>query len=99
MTADDWQDPSARALCRRPRRPPDRGQRRGDHELTGFVLLLNAHYEPVEFVLPPGRAKWDAVLTTGPARPDAPAHQAEDRGSRRPLPATSPQPLGVLHSR
>ena len=29
-------------------------------------MLLNAHYEPVEFVLPRAKAGWAAVLTTGP---------------------------------
>ncbi len=30
-----------------------------------FLLLLNAHHEPVKFTIPPGPASWDAVLTTG----------------------------------
>ena len=30
-----------------------------------FLLLLNAHHEPVKFSIPPGPDSWDAVLTTG----------------------------------
>ena len=30
-----------------------------------FLLLLNAHHEPVEFTIPISSATWKAVLTTG----------------------------------
>jgi hypothetical protein len=38
-----------------------------DGEATGdrFLLLLNAHHEPVKFTIPPGPLVWNAVLTTG----------------------------------
>ena len=30
-----------------------------------FLLLVNAHDEPVKFTIPSVRAKWEPVLTTG----------------------------------
>jgi glycogen operon protein len=67
MTADDWQDPYARALAMAldGRQIEDA---EGDTTTDRFLLLLNAHYEPLRFTIPPGRAKWSAVLTTG--KPD-----------------------------
>jgi len=64
MKASDWQDPHARALCVAldGRKIEDAD---GETSRDRFVLLLNAHYEPVRFTLPANRAKWQVVLTTG----------------------------------
>jgi isoamylase len=64
MSAEDWQDPTMRTLAV----ALDGRQIAGtDGGTTGdrFLLLLNAHHEPVKFSIPPGPASWDAVLTTG----------------------------------
>jgi len=64
MKAQDWQDPHARALAVA---LDGRQIEDADGETSGdrFLLLLNAHYEPVKFTIPPGRASWEPVLTTG----------------------------------
>jgi isoamylase len=64
MTADDWQDPQARALCVSldGRQIEDA---EGETTSDRFVLLLNANHQPVRFTIPPGRAQWEPVLTTG----------------------------------
>ncbi len=65
MKAEDWQDPNARALmvALDGRQIEDAD---GETSSDRFLLLLNAHYEPVRFRIPPGRATWAPVLTTGP---------------------------------
>ena len=90
MTAEDWQDPAARALAMA---IDGRQIEDSDGETTSdrFLLLLNAHYEPVEFVLPPGRAKWDAVLTTGPI-------EKTPKLTRRRTVALAARSLLLLHS-
>jgi isoamylase len=67
MSAQDWQDPFARALAVAldGRQIEDA---EGETSSDRFLLLLNAHYEPVRFTIPRGPAKWSAVLTTG--KPD-----------------------------
>ncbi len=64
MTAEDWQNPRIRtlAVALDGRQITDT-----DGDTTGdrFLLLLNAHHEPVKFTIPPGPSAWDAVLTTG----------------------------------
>jgi glycogen operon protein len=64
MTAQDWEDPHARALCVAldGRQIEDA---EGETSSDRFVLLLNAAAAPVKFVIPAGRAKWEPVLTTG----------------------------------
>ena len=64
MTAKDWQDPFARTLSMSldGRQIEDA---EGETSTDRFLLFLNAHYEPVRFTIPPGRAQWSAVLTTG----------------------------------
>jgi glycogen operon protein len=64
MSAEDWKDPFARTLAMAldGRQIEDAD---GETSTDRFLLLLNAHYEPVRFTIPPGRAKWSAVLTTG----------------------------------
>jgi glycogen operon protein len=43
----------------------------GETHEDQFLLLLNAHHEPVEFTIPPGSASWRVVLTSGdPERDD-----------------------------
>ena len=90
--AEDWQDPSARtlAVALDGRQIEDA---EGETTSDRFLLLLNAHYEPVEFAIPPGRAKWDAVLTTGARRADAQAHPAPDRCPGRPVAVAAAQPV------
>jgi glycogen operon protein len=65
MTAHDWQDPSARALCVAldGRQIEDSG---GEPSVDHFVLLLNANNKPVRFRIPPGTSCWRAALATGP---------------------------------
>jgi isoamylase len=64
MSAQDWEDSFARALAMSldGRQIEDA---EGETSADRFLLLLNAHFEPVRFTIPPGRAKWEAVLTTG----------------------------------
>jgi isoamylase len=64
MTAEDWQNPAARtlAVALDGRQITDTD---GDATSDRFLLLLNAHHEPVEFALPISTATWRAVLTTG----------------------------------
>ena len=38
-----------------------RGEAQQDDD---FLLLLNAHHEPVDFTVPAGRGQWEVVLTT-----------------------------------
>jgi len=68
MEPSDWQDPNARALCvaldGRHIEDVD-----GETASERFALLLNAHYGPVRFTIPPGRAKWEVALSTAPATP------------------------------
>jgi isoamylase len=64
MTADDWQDPSGKTLAvALDGRQIEDGE--GDTSRDRFLLLLNAHHEPVEFAIPPGHAQWHVVLTSG----------------------------------
>ena len=64
MSADDWQNPMARtlAVALDGRQIADV---EGDTSRDRFLLLLNAHHEPVEFKIPARRTVWKAVLTTG----------------------------------
>jgi isoamylase len=63
MEPANWQDPHARALCVA---LDGRKIEDADGETTSdrFLLLLNAHFGPVRFTLPPMRARWEAVLST-----------------------------------
>jgi glycogen operon protein len=64
MTTEDWRDPNARALCVA---VDGRQIEDADGETTSdrFVLMLNAHREPLQFRVPHGQGKWLVVLTTG----------------------------------
>ncbi len=64
MSAEDWQNPSARSLAVAldGRQIEDAD---GGTSTDQFLLLLNAHHEVVEFTIPRGRGRWRAVLTTG----------------------------------
>jgi isoamylase len=67
MGPDDWQNPATNALAvSLDGRQIEDGE--GETSRDRFLLLLNAHYEPVKFTIPPGRARWRAVLTS--AEPD-----------------------------
>jgi glycogen operon protein len=72
MTRRNWQDRDARALGvflngREIGRQTPEGERVED---DSFLLLLNAHHEPVVFTLPPRRfgARWAVELAT--AKPE-----------------------------
>jgi isoamylase len=64
MKPDDWGNPTARALA-----IALEGRYIADAiglaTTDRFLLLLNAHHEPIDFTLPPGAKAWDAILTTG----------------------------------
>ena len=64
MKPSDWQNPAARSLA-----IALEGRQITNAVGVGttdrFLMLLNAHHEPVDFTLPPGSQTWDAVLTTG----------------------------------
>jgi isoamylase len=89
MQPPDWQDPQARALCvaldGRHIEDVD-----GEMARDRFALLLNAHYGPVRFTIPPGRAKWEVALSTAPAPP---------RVSQRRTVTVGPRSLLLLRGR
>ncbi|MGZ8803000.1 MAG: glycogen debranching protein GlgX [Mycobacterium sp.] len=82
MTGEDWGSGFAKSVAvylngHGIPDPDPRGQRVID---DSFLLCFNAHYEPIEFTLPPSEfaASWTTVVDTGSA-PDAdpkPAHTA-----------------------
>jgi isoamylase len=61
---DDWDNPPTNSLAVA---LDGRHIEDGDGETTfdRYLLLLNAHWEPVEFTLPRSRGHWFAVLTSG----------------------------------
>jgi isoamylase len=63
MKEEDWQDPHAKtlAISLDGRQIEDAD---GEVARERFLLLLNAHYEPVEFTIPIGRRGWKVVLTS-----------------------------------
>src|SRR5262249_38139643 len=89
MTQKDWQNQEARTLgiFLNGREIPTRDEHGERIEDDSFLLLFNAHFEPVTFTLPTRRfgARWELVLATydlpedGPlaARSDVPV---QDRG-------------------
>jgi isoamylase len=81
MTEADWQQPFARALGvylagAALQRLDRRGRRVRD---DNFLLLFNAHYEPISFVLPRFHAghRWRRVLDTDAAEPGAAGDELE----------------------
>jgi glycogen operon protein len=68
MTEDNWRDPSARCLGLRLAGDAIEEVDADGHPIVDdtFLLLLNAHYEPVPFVLPAhrGGVRWQPVLDT-----------------------------------
>jgi isoamylase len=63
MTEEDWQIPHAKtlAISLDGRQIEDAG---GETDRARFLLLLNAHNEPVKFTIPVGRSNWQVVLTS-----------------------------------
>jgi isoamylase len=63
MKEEDWQDPQAKTLAVSldGRQIEDA---EGDVGRERFLLLLNAHFEPVDFTIPIGRRGWKVVLTS-----------------------------------
>ncbi|MGQ0468016.1 MAG: glycogen debranching protein GlgX, partial [Sporichthyaceae bacterium] len=74
MSDADWHNPVAKtlALALDGRQIEDE---EGDTSRDKLLLLVNAHYEPVEFTIPAGRGNWKVVLTTDEPS-DAPPVQA-----------------------
>ena len=67
MTDDDWNNGFARCLGLRSPATPSKKSTRGNRILDDTLLiLLNAHHEPVSFVLPAHRRKvrWQVVFDT-----------------------------------
>jgi glycogen operon protein len=63
MSDEDWRDPAAKTLAV----ALDGRNIEDDEGATNrerLLLLLNAYYEPVEFVVPRGRAIFQVVLTS-----------------------------------
>ena len=63
MNEQDWQDRSAKtlAISLDGRQIEDaEGDRYGER----FLVLVNAHYEPVAFTIPTGRSAWQVVLAS-----------------------------------
>jgi glycogen operon protein len=63
MSDEDWRNPTARtlAVALDGRNIEDA---EGETSRDRFLLLLNAHYEPVAFTIPRGRSAFRAVLTS-----------------------------------
>jgi isoamylase len=63
MTEADWQDAHSKtlAIALDGRQIEDADGERGRDRL---LLLLNAHYETVDFTIPPGPAEWQVALTS-----------------------------------
>jgi isoamylase len=83
MVEADWQDPSAKtlAISLDGRQIEDA---EGDADGERFLVLLNAHYEPVTFTLPLGHPDWRIVLSSvepseAPAVPDGNILEVADR--------------------
>jgi glycogen operon protein len=89
MTPEQWQDPLARCIgvIFNGRAGPDIGADGTPVYDDVLLTLLNAHHEPVPFVLPrlPGGSGWRRILDTSqPALTDDPQIQAME--SKYPLP-------------
>jgi isoamylase len=75
MTEEDWQIPQSKTLAiSLDGRQIEDAQ--GEKGCERFLLLLNAHYEPVEFAIPIRHGKWQVVLTS--AEPDHTPHLQDD---------------------
>ncbi|MGQ0843185.1 MAG: glycogen debranching protein GlgX [Sporichthyaceae bacterium] len=63
MSEQDWHNPHAKtlAVALDGRQIEDED---GDTSRDKLLLLINAHHEPVDFTIPPGRGTWRVVLTT-----------------------------------
>jgi len=75
MSAEDWDDPSARCLAVALNGPLIEDAD-GDTTDNHFLLLLNSHHEPVNFTVPGSKREWRAVLTS--SGPDDTPQIAED---------------------
>jgi glycogen operon protein len=71
MSDEDWHNPIAKtlAVALDGRLIEDE---EGDTSRDRLLLLINAHYEPVEFTIPVGRGPWSVVLTTDDPDPIPP---------------------------
>jgi isoamylase len=79
MTGDDWHSSFGKAVCvvlngQAIPYPGNRGEPVTD---DAFVLIFNAHYEPIEWTLPPGFcAAWAIEIDTAVGEP---GHDTDDR--------------------
>jgi glycogen operon protein len=71
MSDEDWHNPIAKtlAVALDGRLIEDED---GDTSRDRLLLLINAHYEPVDFTIPTGRGPWTVVLTTDDPDPVPP---------------------------
>jgi isoamylase len=75
MTEEDWQIPQSKTLAiSLDGRQIEDAQ--GEKGRERFLLLLNAHYEPVKFTIPIRHGKWRVVLTS--TEPDHTPHLQDD---------------------
>jgi glycogen operon protein len=81
MSDEDWETAYAKsvAVYLNGQGIPDmdvRGQRVTD---DSFVLCFNAHYEPIQFTMPPKKfgASWNRVIYTGSDDADEPVEAGE----------------------
>jgi glycogen operon protein len=83
MTQREWQNPDTRTLGVFLNGQEVHARTAHGDEIVddSFLLLLNAHFEPVEFTLPTRRfgARWEVELATGEGAPDEPV------GARAPV--------------
>ncbi|HEY3603053.1 MAG TPA: glycogen debranching protein GlgX [Sporichthyaceae bacterium] len=91
MVDDDWHKPIAKTLAVSldGRQIEDED---GDTSRDRLLLLINAHYEPVEFTIPVGRGQWAVVLTT-----DDPDHVPSAAGGAKVM--VRDRSLLLLHSK
>jgi glycogen operon protein len=97
MSADDWRNlpTNTLAVALDGRQIEDV---EGETSQDRFLLLLNAHYEPVDFTIPLGGGAWYVVLTSGEPdeTPAITAQRTISVGDRSLLLLHSPWPGGGL---
>jgi len=81
MSEEDWERGDAHALQMflNGEEIPNHDRYGNPIEGHSFLLLFNAHYEPLQFTIPPKLGgRWDSVLSSDPQAPAAGAHGAGD---------------------
>jgi isoamylase len=65
MGEEDWRDPLNKALAVAfDGRPLKKRGPQSRMTTFGLVIVFNAHHEPVDFLLPPGRGRWEMALAS-----------------------------------